>query len=154
MSAVIRVVLYDEQYRDAFVDFNTQWILSAFGSLDAEDRDVFSHVEERIRDGAMVFFALDDGVPVATCMVNPLGGGNWEICKLGSSNEIPHPGAGRKTFEACMEWATSHGAKRVLIVMNSRFTAAIDIFRRYGFREIKSFIPDSERHDVAFEYIV
>ena len=76
----------------------------------------------------------------------------WEICKLCSNKEIPHKGAGSAVFKAAMNWALEHGAEKLFILSNSRLKAALHIYRKYGFKEIKLDDYEYVRGDIAFEY--
>lgn len=61
-----------------------------FGFLEDEDRKTFAKIEEELERGAMIYFAVEDGVALATCMAKPMDGRSWEICKLGSNKNRPH----------------------------------------------------------------
>jgi len=103
----------------------------------------------------MIYFAVDDkSVALATCMAKPMEGDTWEICKLGSNKNVPHKGAGRAAFEASMKWATDHRAGRLFIISNSKLVAALHIYEKHGFKEIKLDDYEYERGDIAFEKIL
>lgn len=149
------VIQYQEKYKKDFIQFNTDWIKDNFGQLEKEDLNTFQHIEESIEKGAMIYFAVEDGRALATCMAKPLGDdGKWELCKLGSNQYLPHKGAGSAVFEAAMNWAILHGAKKILIISNSKLKAAIHIYEKYGFQEVKLEDYEYVRGDIAFEYIV
>ena len=48
----------------------------------------------------------------------------------------PHKGCGTAVFEACIDWAESHGARRIYILTNSALKAAIHIYETHGFERI------------------
>ena len=130
------IVKFEEKYRKYFIQFNTDWILDNFGTLEPKDSESFSSIDVDLRNGAMIFFAGDEGDVLATCMAKPLDDdGTWEICKLGSNKHLPHKGAGSAVFEASMNWAIQHQAKRLFILSNSSLTPALHIYEKYGFRE-------------------
>ena len=151
----MNVVEYDPRYKDAFIKFNTDWIVDNFGKLEENDLEAFQHIEEYLAKGAMIYFAVeDDDTPLGCCMVKPLENGTWEICKLGSNKEKPHKGVGSAVIEPCMKWAIDHGAKRLFILTNSSLKAAIHVYEKHGFREIKLDDYQYERGDIAFECMV
>ena len=99
----------------------------------------------------------DDGVlecACGTCMVKPMEADTWEICKLGSNKNANHKGCGSAVFEAAMKWAEDHGAKRLCIISNSKLKAALHIYHKYGFQEIKLGDYEYVRGDIAFEKIL
>lgn len=103
----------------------------------------------------MIYFAVEGENVLATCMAKPSGEeGTWELCKLGSNQHLPHKGAGSAVFEAAMNWAVSHGAKKLFILSNSKFKTALHIYEKYGFHEVRLEDYEYVRGDIAFEYIV
>lgn len=150
----METVEYDPKYRDAFVRFNTDWITDNFGQLEAEDIETFEKIDEELRGGAMIYFAVEDGAPLATCMAKPMGGDTWEICKLASDKRRPHKGCGSAVFGAAVDWATAHGAKRLFLLSNSSLKPALHIYEKFGFREIKLEDYEYIRGDIAFERMV
>lgn len=150
----MRVIQFEERYRQDFIDLNTDWIVSNFGFLEEHDRETFEKIDEEMQAGAMIFFAVEGDTALATCMAMPMEGTTWEICKLGSNKDVPHQGAGSAVFEAAMDWALSHGAERLFILSNSKLKPALHIYEKYGFREIELDNYEYVRGDIAFGYIV
>ena len=79
----MKVIKYDSRYREDFIRFNQDWILDNFGFLEKEDIETFEKIDEELEEGAMIFFAVEDDIPLATCMSKPMQDGTWEICNLG-----------------------------------------------------------------------
>lgn len=150
----MKIVEYDPRYKEAFIKFNTDWIVDNFGGLEENDLEAFRHIDDYIANGAMIYFALEGETPLGCCLVKPLENGTWEICKLGSNKEMPHKGVGSAVVEACMKWAIDHGAARLFILTNTSLKAAIHIYEKHGFSEVKLDDYQYERGDIAFEYIV
>lgn len=148
----MKVIPFEEKYRQDFIQFNTDWIVSNFGFLEGHDKETFEKIDEEMEEGAMIFFAVENDVALATCMAMPMEGTTWEICKLGSNKNIPHKGAGSAVFEKAMEWAFNHGAERLFILSNSKLKPALHIYEKYGFKEIKLEDYEYIRGDIAFEY--
>lgn len=147
----MEIIEYKEKYKEYFIQFNTDWITDYFGYLENEDIATFQHIEESLKKGAMIYFALENGKVLATCMAKPYGNdGTWEICKLASNKHLSHKGAGSAVFEAAMKWAVGRGATRLFILSNSRLKAALHIYEKYGFHEIKLKDYEYVRGDIAF----
>lgn len=148
----MKVLPFEEKYRQDFIDFNTEWIVSNFGFLKEHDKRTFEKIDDEIKAGAMIFFAVENDVALATCMATPMHGTTWEICKLGSNKNVLHKGAGSAVFEAAMQWALDHGAERLFILSNRKLKPALHIYEKYGFKEIKLEDYEYIRGDIAFEY--
>ena len=150
----MEVIPYDAKYKEAFIDFNTDWIIDNFGFLEKEDKETFEKIEEELSQGAMIYFAIENDTPLATCMTKPMSDDTWEICKLASNKRKPHRGCGSAVFEAAMGWAINHGAKKLFIISNSKLKPALHIYEKYGFNEIKLDNYEYIRGNIAFEKIV
>lgn len=57
-------------------------------------------------------------------------------------------------FEAAMQWAIEHGAKRLFILSNSKLKPALHIYEKYGFKEIKLNDYGYARGNIAFERMI
>lgn len=55
----MNVIQYQEKYKKDFIQFNTDWIVDNFGCLEEEDLETFNHIEENLKNGAMIYFAVD-----------------------------------------------------------------------------------------------
>jgi len=150
----MKVIPYDAKYKEAFIEFNTDWIIDNFGFLEKEDKETFEKIEEELSQGAMIYFAVENDTPLATCMSKPLSDNTWEICKFASNKHKPHKGCGSAVFEATMEWAINHGAKKLFIISNSKLKPALHIYEKYGFSEVKLDNYEYVRGNIAFEKIV
>ena len=91
-----------------------EWIVSNFGFLEEHDKETFEKIDEEIKAGAMIFFAVENDVALATCMAMPMQGTTWELCKLGSNKNV-----------------------RLFILSNSKLKPALHIYEKYGFQEIE-----------------
>ena len=78
----MKIVKFEDKYRQAFIDLNTEWITKLFGKIEPDDVETFEHIDELIAEGAMIFFAVEDEKVLAACMAKPTGGGEWEMCKM------------------------------------------------------------------------
>lgn len=150
----MEIIQYNSKYKDSFIQFNTDWIIEYFGHLEKDDIETFSKIDEELQAGAMIFFAVEDDIPLATCMAKPIDEKTWEICKLGSNKNRKHNGCGNAVFEAAVKWAIDYNAKRLFILSNRMLKPAIHIYKKHGFREIQLDNYGYERGNIAFERIL
>lgn len=150
----MNILEYDTRYKNSFIQFNTDWIVDNFGRLEKEDIETFEEIDKELENGAMIYFAVDNDVPLATCMAKPMKGETWEICKLASNKHREHKKCGSAVFEAAMQWAIEHGAKRLFLLSNRKLKPAIHIYEKYGFKEVKLNDYEYVRGDIAFERII
>ncbi len=87
-------------------------------------------------------------------MIEPHQNDVWEICKLASAGQ--YTGTGSAVFEACMNYAEAHGAKKIVLVTGSILKPALHIYKKFGFYEIplnKEEWP-YERAELVFEKLI
>ncbi|MDO4306633.1 MAG: GNAT family N-acetyltransferase [Eubacteriales bacterium] len=151
----MEIVEYQEKYKKDFIELNTQWVERYF-VMEQADREVLEHVEELLKTGAMIYFAVENGKVLATCMAMPLGADVWEICKLAASGQYTGTGAGSAVFKASMDYAVAQGAKKLTLISNRRLKPALHIYEKFGFREVplNKAYWGFDRADIEFEYIV
>lgn len=111
----MEIIEYDRKYRKDFVELNTAW-LERFYMVEPVDRDTMERVEELVENGAMVYFAIENGKVLATCMAMPLEDNVWEICKLAATGQYTGTGTGSAVFRSCMEYAIAKGAKKLSLI--------------------------------------
>lgn len=151
----MEIIQYDSKYREDFVRLNTEWLTKLY-YIESYDQYSMDHVEELIEKGSMVYFAIENGKVLATCMIEPLGNDVWEICKLAAVGQYTGTGAGTAVIKACMDFAISHGARKLCLITISGLKPAIHLYKKLGFVEIpyRKEVWHSEKADVEMEYIV
>ena len=56
----MKLVQFQEKYRQAFIDFNTDWIVSNFGFLEEHDKETFEKIDEELNNGAKRLFIISN----------------------------------------------------------------------------------------------
>ena len=72
----------DKIWKDIWASGLTQpiTVIEQITYLEPEDYETFEHIEDEIKEGAMIYFAIDDdGTALATCMAKPMEGSTWEL---------------------------------------------------------------------------
>lgn len=151
----MQIVEYKEHYKEDFIKLNKEWVERYF-SMEEADLEILEHVEDLLKSGAMIFFAMENSQILATCMSMPLGEDVWELCKLAATGQYTGTGAGSAVFEAGMNYAIAHGAKKLTLISNRRLKPALHIYQKFGFQEVplNKAYWGYERADIEFEFIV
>ena len=151
----MEIIEYTEKYKQDFIDLNIAWI-DRFFTPEQADYDILNHVDSLLDSGSMIYFAVEDGRVLATCMAMPLGNDVWELCKLAANGQYTGIGAGSAVFKASMDYAVSRGAKKITLISNSRLKPALHIYQKFGFREVplNKAYWGYERADIEFEKII
>ena len=150
---MIKIITYQPKYKDDFIRLNKQWIETWF-KLEQSDLDTFAHIDDSIIvQGGQIFLAADDnGQVVGCCALKPHPESNChELAKMAVSPEAQGKGIGRKLGEALLDYARSHGMKRIFLEGNTRLEASIALYRKLGFKEIPLKGNAYERCDILME---
>jgi putative acetyltransferase len=125
---------YRPEDHGAFAALNRAW-LAEYRLLEATDeRQLLDPVGEIIAPGGQVFVARRGGEVVGTCAVLPHEEDVMELAKLVVVPSAQGLGVGRRLVEACLAYARGRGARRLVLLSNSRLGAALRLYERLGFR--------------------
>lgn len=149
----MRIVPYDPQYKNDFIEMNKAWISEMF-VMEPEDERELGNIEPYIEKGGQIFYALaDNGDVIACCMIAPREDGDWEIMKFAAKSEYKGSGAGSACLKACIDYAKELKLPKIIIVSNRKCVQAVHLYFKHGFQEVpvdKQRFP-FERADIAFE---
>lgn len=65
---MMEITEYKEKYKKYFIEYNTDWIVDNFGTLEKEDIETFEKIDLLLQQGAMIYFAVENEKVLATCM--------------------------------------------------------------------------------------
>ncbi len=146
----VTVEEYRPALKPAFEALNREWLERYFW-IEPIDERLFADPEGQILDrGGAIFFVLEDGVPQGTCAMIPQAPGVYELAKMGVAEVAQGRGYGSRLMEAALGWARARQATHVVLNSASRLTAALGLYRKYGFRITRrGKHPDYERGDLG-----
>ena len=150
---MIRIVTYEPRYKDDFIRLNKQWIETYF-RLEQSDLDTFAHIDDSIIGrGGQIFLAINaDSQVLGCCALKPHPEtDSYELAKMAVSPDAQGKGIGRKLGEELLDYAKSHGVKRIFLEGNTRLVASIALYRKLGFKEIPLKGNAYERCDILME---
>lgn len=132
----VEIIQYDEMYRVDFANLNYEWI-AKFYTVEEHDReqldDPYRYI---IEPGGQIFFALIDGEAVGTVALIRMDDEAYELAKMAVSPRFQGYKIGEKLLEASIEFARREGRKRIILESNTKQFAAINMYRKWRFREI------------------
>jgi DNA-binding MarR family transcriptional regulator/predicted GNAT family acetyltransferase len=147
----VQIVDYDDaRHHDAFRQLNERWIKELF-KIEEEDVYEMDHpMENIINKGGFIYMAEYKGKPVGCFGVMPCERPEyeWEFVKFAVDPNIQGKGIGKRLIEACLERVQSLGAHKIFLETNTKCTAAVHLYEKYGFRHIKVTYTNYERANV------
>ena len=132
----MEIVRYESKYRQAFIDLNMKKKKKYFTPEEADFAMLYG-IDGIIEKGGMAFFAVDEsGEAVSTCLIMPYKEDSWEICKFATDERCQGRGIGSAVLRAAIGYATERGAKKLVILSNTILESAINLYRKFGFKEV------------------
>jgi putative acetyltransferase len=139
------------EHGQGFAELNRAWLM-AYGLLEPPDEDQLADPwGQVIVPGGQIFVALRGQDVVGTCAVVPCLPGVMELLKLAVAPAAQGLGLGRRLVEACLKHAAERGTRRVVLLSNSRLTAALRLYEGLGFRHRP--MPSDLEYETADVYM-
>lgn len=131
-----QVVTYRPEFREAFARLNREWIETYF-TLEPADLETFRDPEGKILGkGGQIFFVLDGDAVVGTCAVLAHSVELHEIAKMAVAPAAQGRGYGDLLMQAAIAFSGRAGARRMVIVSNTRLAPAIRLYEKHGFARV------------------
>ena len=136
MSSTVQIIQYDSKYKEAFTQLNFEWLEKYF-YIEDYDREVSTQPQEYILDeGGHIYFAKMGDEIVGTVALINRGDEGFELSKMAVTEEYKGLRIGQKLMYACIHYAGELGIERVFLDSNRKFTPAITLYNKVGFKEI------------------
>jgi GNAT superfamily N-acetyltransferase len=135
-AEAVRLVSWRPDLRAHFERLNLEWIERWF-IVEEEDRKVFADPAGRIvGPGGQIFFVVDEVGVRGTCAVIRHDAGTFELAKMAVEPSAQGRGYGDRLVEAAVGFAREAGARRLMLVSNTRLGPALTLYRKHGFRDV------------------
>jgi GNAT superfamily N-acetyltransferase len=132
----VRLVTWRPELRSDFERLNLEWIERYF-AVEEEDRRVFADPEgEIVAPGGQVFFLIDEEGVRGTCAVIRHDAESFELAKMAVVAAARGRGYGDRLMEAAIAFARRAGARRMMLLSNTRLAPALALYRKHGFRDV------------------
>ena len=130
------VVTWRPELRADFERLNREWIERYF-EVEPGDLEVFGDPAAAIvAPGGQIFFVLEAGEVLGTCAVIRRDAETCELAKMAVAPAARGRGHGDRLVRAAIGFARAVGARRLLLVSNTRLGPALTLYRKHGFRDV------------------
>jgi putative acetyltransferase len=135
-AETVRLVSWRPDLRPHFERLNLEWIERWF-AVEEEDRKVFADPAGHIVEpGGQIFFVVDEAGVRGTCAVIRHDAETFELAKMAVEPSAQGRGYGDRLVEAAVGFARGAGARRLMLVSNTRLGPALTLYRKHGFRDV------------------
>ncbi|WP_196492465.1 GNAT family N-acetyltransferase [Psychrosphaera haliotis] len=132
MKAVVIKENQQELLED-FIRLNEEWI-SYYFEIEEVDRELAANPIKVIDNGGYIFSLIDEGEVKGVCALFNNGNGIFELARMAVSPSSQGKGFGKTLIEHALAKLTEIGAQQVYLVSNTKLTAAIELYKSYGFK--------------------
>ena len=147
---MITIINFEMQFAEDFRQLNLYW-LQHFQLLEAPDLVVINNPQGEIIDkGGYIYLAKAGDTIVGTAGLLKETPTQYELIKMGVAPSFQGRGISKLLMDACLQKATTVGAKRVYLQSNSQLTTAIALYTKYGFKHI----PVKDAHYVTADVMM
>lgn len=151
---MIELIDYSSGYHADFRNLNLEW-LDQYQLTEPYDLAMLDDpIGKVIEPGGCIFLArdTDNNKIVGTAGLAPERPGVFELVKMTVDPGYRGKGISKRLLEACMDTARFRKAKHVFLFSNSRLTAALNLYRKYGFYEVPVTDSPMKTADIKMEY--
>jgi len=133
---MIHIIPFEEKYADDFKQLNTVWLQQYF-VVEAYDEYQLSHpIQEIIDKDGYIFLAKERQKIIGTVALMKETDRSFEITKMSVTKDSQGRGVSKLLMDACIKLANEKKWDRLFLYSNTVLVPAIQLYRRYGFREI------------------
>lgn len=128
------IVHYEPRHQHAFKMLNLEW-LEAYHLLEDRDMEALDHPECIVESGGVIYLAMDGDELIGSAAVIAEHG-EFELAKMAVSKNHRGRGVSKPLLDRCLDFARSQGAKKIILYSNHQLTTALQLYRKYGFKDV------------------
>lgn len=147
----LKIVEYKPEFKPYFEKLNKAWLEEHF-VVEPIDKYVLENPEEAIlHDGGKIYFAEFNGKIVGTVALKYIRPAVYELTKMAVDKDYRGIGAGKLLCSDAIEKAKQLGAHQLILYTQSILQAAINIYHKFGFKNVPLGEVKYKRADVKME---
>lgn len=130
----VRILDYSEEYKGYFKTLNIEWLEKYF-EVEKRDLEILTNPKSQIlHKGGFIFFAKVAGKIVGTGALILVDNETFEIAKMAVTERAQGKQVGKRITDALIDKARKEGAKRIVLKTDNKLWAAVNLYRKAGFR--------------------
>lgn len=147
----IEIIEYEDRYAGDFKRLNLEW-LDKYHLTEELDLKVLNDPHGMVLDtGGAIYLARIGDEIVGTAGLMKEHEGVYELIKMAVSTNWQGRGIGRMLIDKCLETARAWKLKQVTLYSNSQLTTALNMYKKYGFRDAPLVNSPLKTADVRME---
>jgi len=131
----IKILEYEDKYHNDLKKISYEW-LKKYELLEPEDEKMLNNPKEVVLDkGGFIFFAKYGEEIVGTSSLVRVDENVFELVKLAVVEKYQGLKIGKMLMEKCLYIAKEKNAKSIILFTNHKLTSAIELYKRFNFKE-------------------
>lgn len=148
---MIKIIDFTDETWFYIRDLNYEWLQKYFSVEPNDEKQLTNPRREIIEKGGHIFYATYNEVIAGTATLLPIEPGIYELGKMAVTEKWQGLGIARCLLEHCLAKAKELGAGKIILYSNTKLTAAITLYRKFGFEEIPLSNSIYVRSDIKME---
>lgn len=150
----MQLLINQPQYLSEFIRLNEAWIGHYF-KIEEADRQLARNPGRIIEAGGYIFTLLEGDRVAGVCALFKEEDGIYQLARMAVDPDFQGRGHGNTLMEAALSKLEEIGAKRVYLLSNTTLTAALGLYKKYGFSVLsEGQHPIYARSDIVMEKIL
>lgn len=146
-----QIISYRPEFKHHFISLNKAW-LETFFYIEPHDLEVFENIEVTIlKPGGEIFFCLVDNEVVGTVALQKVNETAFELAKLAVDSKFQGQKLSNLLMDACIAFAKEKKATTIMLFSNTKLEAAINLYKKYLFKEVAMSATAYDRTNIQME---
>ena len=148
---IIKIIDFNEDLTEPFKTLNYEWLEKYFRVEPGDERALSNPKQEIIDKDGFIYYAKLHGDIVGTASLLKRSEQVFELGKMGVSEKAQGHKIGTLLLEHCLYQARQKNIKTLVLYSNRQLKAALHLYKKYGFMEVKLEKGCYERADIKME---
>lgn len=150
----IEIIDFENRYHEDFKRLSYEW-LEKYVSVEPEDDKILNDPWGVVLNkGGYIFFAKYGEEIVGTVSLIKVDDGTFELAKLAVTEKYKGKKIGNALMEKCMQIAQKVNAKKLMLYTNRRLIPAIELYKKFGFKELSMINNKYIEADMKMEIVI
>jgi ribosomal protein S18 acetylase RimI-like enzyme len=148
---MIEIIDYSEENKSFIKKLNIEWLEKYFAVEPNDEKQLSNPQEEIIDKGGMIFYAQYQNDIVGCAALMKVDDNTYELSKMAVTETLQGLGIGKTLMEHCLNVAQKQNFEKLILYSNTKLQTAIEMYRKYGFREISFNSTHYKRANIKME---
>ncbi len=150
----IEIIEYEDHHQPIFKALNAEW-LNQYNLMESHDLEILNDPRELIlKNGGVIYLAKHEHEVVGSAALIKEHDGMYELAKMSVSASHQRMGISKLLLDKCLEKARALRARSVVLFSNSQLKAALELYKKYGFKHVAVEDSPFATADVKMELIL